>query len=235
MWLFKGTTHGGIRQSHSLEIMRMAIDDAANTQRSERLTAILAHLKDEGLKQGLVASELNVPSNYLSDLRYARRAITEPFARTLCSQFGVNFTWFWTGQGKAQTPRIRIEGTRPETSAMLPILTQLHAGPPREGDMWDGSLLPLAGRSAEEASKATLPYILRVSAADATDALPENALILISQGPSKSSGMAVVRNRGSLMLAREDGDRWVAVRTGRRIPEEAELIGYALGIVWSPL
>ncbi|MCH8829378.1 MAG: hypothetical protein IID45_07350 [Planctomycetes bacterium] len=213
----------------------MAIEDPDNTQRSQRLTDILTHLKDEGLKQGLVASELNVPSNYLSDLRYARRVITEPFARTLCSQFGVNFTWFWTGQGKAQTPKIRAEGTRSENSAMLPILSQLHVGSPREGDTWDGSLLPLAGRSAEEASKATLPYILRVSAADAGPGLPEHSLILISQGTSKSSGMAVVRSRGSLTLAREEGDRWVAVRKGRRISEKAELVGYALGIVWSPL
>ena len=213
----------------------MAIDDNENAGRAERLTTILNHLKGGGLSQSQVANELNVPSNYLSDLKRKQRVITEPFARMLSSQFGVSFVWFWTGRGKAQLPRIRTEGTRPEHSAMLPILSQLHSGPPREEETWDGSLLPLAGRSAEEASNATLPYILRVSAADATAGLPENALILISQGISKSSGMAVVRSHGSLMLAREDGNRWVAVRTGRRIPEKAELIGRALGIVWAPL
>jgi len=213
----------------------MAIDDPKNARRAERLTTILGHLKDEGLKQSQVADELNVPSNYLSDLKRKQRVITEPFARTLCSQFGVNFTWFWTGRGKAQTPRIRAEGTRSENSPMLPILSQLHAGPPREGDTWDGSLLPLAGRSAEEASKATLPYILRVSSADAAVGLPEHSLILISQDTSKSSGMAVIRSRGSLMLAREEGNRWVAVRNRRRISEKAELVGYARGIVWAPL
>jgi hypothetical protein len=213
----------------------MTIDDPENASRAERLTTILGHLKDEGLKQSQVANELNVPSNYLSDLKRKQRVITEPFARMLSSQFGFSFTWFWTGRGKAQVPSIRTEGTRPEHSAMLPILSQLHAGPPREGETWDGSLLPLAGRSAEEASNATLPYILRVSAADATVKLPENALILISQSTSKSSGIAVVRSRGSLMLAREEGDRWVAVRKSRRISEKAEHVGYALGIVWSPL
>lgn len=213
----------------------MTIDDPENARRAERLTTILGQLKDAGLNQSLVADELNVPSNYLSDIKNQQRAITKPFARTLSSQFAISLTWFWTGQGKAESPKIRTEGTRPENSVMLPILSQLHAGPPREGETWDGSLLPLAGRSAEEASKAAAPYILRVSADDATVALPENALILISQGKSKSSGMAVIRNRGSVMLARADGNRWVAVRTGRRISERAELIGYALGIVWAPL
>ena len=213
----------------------MTIDSPENARRAERLGTILGQLRDAGLKQSLVANELNIPSNYLSDLKNQQRAITEPFARALSSQFGVSFTWLWTGQGKAQTPKIRTEGTRPEHSVMLPILLQLHAGAPREGETWDGSLLPLAGRSAEEASNATLPYILRVSAADATVGLSENALILISQGKSKSSGMAVVRSRGSLMLAREDGGRWVAVRKGKRISEKAELVGYALGIVWAPL
>jgi plasmid maintenance system antidote protein VapI len=213
----------------------MTIDDPENARRADRLITILDHLKAEGLNQTLVANELNIPANYLSDVKNQQRAMTEPFARALSSHFGVSFTWFWTGQGKAQTPKTKTEGTRPEQTVMLPILSQLHIGPPREGETWDGSLLPLAGRSAEEASKATLPYILRVSSADAAVGFPENALILLSQDTSKSSGMAVVRSRGSLMLAREEGNRWVAVRNGRRISEKAELVGYALGIVWSPL
>ena len=43
----------------------MTIDDPENAQRAERLTTILSQLKDEGLKQSLVANELNIPSNYL--------------------------------------------------------------------------------------------------------------------------------------------------------------------------
>lgn len=213
----------------------MKIDDDDNRRRAERLTKILDHLKDEGLKQSRVAKELNLPSNYLSDLKRQHRIITETFARTLSSQFGVSYSWFWTGEGKAQIPRIKTEGTQPEHLVMLPVLPQLHEGPPRQSAFWDGSLLELCGRSAEEASKATNPYILRVSADDMTTWFPRNSLLLISQETERSSGMAVVQRRGDLILARKDGGRWVSIRTGRQIPTKAEIIGHALGVVWAPL
>lgn len=213
----------------------MKIDDDDNHGRAERLAQVLDHLKREGLKQGRVAIELSVPQNYLSDLKHERRVITEPFARMLSGQFGVSYTWFWAGEGRAQLPRIRTEGTRPEHSVMLPILSQLHEGPPRQAEIWDGSLLELCGRSAEEASKAANPYILRVSTDDITNWLPGHSLLLISQDRLRPSGMAVVRSQGKLLLARKDGQRWINIRTGRQTPAKAEIIGHALGIVWAPL
>jgi len=66
-------------------------DDVESTSqgRTARLAQLLEQLAARGVKQREVAFELNLPTQYLSDLKHGRRPVSEPFARRFAEAMGV--------------------------------------------------------------------------------------------------------------------------------------------------
>ena len=80
-------------------------------QVSARLKQVFADLADRGITQRHAAIELNVPPQYLSDVKNGHRSLTEPFARRIAEVYGVSFVWLVSGQGTKNTSRLDVRGT----------------------------------------------------------------------------------------------------------------------------
>ena len=67
-------------------------DDVESTSqgRTARLAQLLEQLAARGVKQREVAFELNLPTQYLSDLKHGRRPVSEPFARRFAEAYRVS-------------------------------------------------------------------------------------------------------------------------------------------------
>jgi hypothetical protein len=181
---------------------------------------------------------LNVPANYLSDLKHGHRDITDTFARHFALVYGINATWLLTGDGEA--PRIKLAGAGelPATTLFLPLLTTPYVGDPRAAPGWDGSVIEVSGRAAAEAGQATHPYVLRASSDHRNGRVRRSDLLLISQtrmDTKPQDALAIMRHRNPCWIARRGETGWICSRSGRVLDVAAECIGLCFGIVWGPL
>ncbi len=86
------------------------------------------------------------------------------------------------------------------------------------------------------AVRASKPYILRIACDDVDGRLRKNDLVLVSQKSTGTAMIEIVRYRGRIVLARQDGSgEWKAIDTGRRITAKTKVVGRCLGIVWATL
>ena len=203
--------------------------------RTARLTQVLAQLAERGVKQSAIACELNVPPQYVSDLRHGRRNLSEPFARRFAEAYRVSASWLLLGEGPRDLPDLAAPGAQSDGACLLPVLSSPDEGDPRHSPHWDGGLLALAGAAAAAAARAKLPFVLRIEGDSPSGRLRKNDLILCCQGPRDDAAFVIVRAAGTAVLAEAAGkDRYKAVASGRLIPG-AEPIGHGIGIVWAPL
>ncbi len=203
--------------------------------RCARIKQLFAELADRGITQRQAAVNLNVPPQYLSDVKNGHRNLTEQFARRIAEHYSVSFAWLVFGEGSKGTPRLDVAGTTKTDTFMLPVLSEPIQGSPTESVAWDGSKLNVSGAAAAMATRATQPYVLRI-ANDVEGRLRKHDLVLVSQESVDSATITVVQHRGRIVLARRDGNgEWKSLETGRRISAKARVVGRCLGIVWATL
>jgi transcriptional regulator with XRE-family HTH domain len=205
-------------------------------QRCARLKQVFADLANRGITQRHAAIELNVPPQYLSDVKNGHRSLTEPFARRIAEVYGVSFVWLVSGQGPKSISRLDVRGTSQTDTVMLPVLAEPIEGDPAVSVAWDGSKLEVSGAAAAIAGRASQPYILRISNNDVDGRLRKNDLVLVSQKSTESTTIELLQHRGRIVLARrESNGGWKVIDTGRAVSAKAKTVGYCLGIVWAKL
>jgi len=205
--------------------------------RCDRLKQVFAELADRGITQRQAAIDLNMPPQYLSDVKNGHRNLTEQFARRIAEHYAVSFAWLVSGEGSKNTPRFDgVGGTTKTDTVMLPVLSEPIEGNPAESVAWDGSKLKVSGAAASMAARASQPYVLRIASDDVDGRLQKYDLVLVSQESTDSATIEVVQHRGRIILARRDENgEWKSLETGRRISTKARVVGRCLGIVWATL
>jgi transcriptional regulator with XRE-family HTH domain len=213
--------------------------DTQNSERAERLDQLLKDLAGNGFSQRQIAAELNVPPNYLSDLRHGQRTITDQFCRSFAHQFQIGNQWLATGEGAISSPQIGPLIAKAAGNLLLPVLSEPHVGDPTQCERWDGCQAEVTGAAAAAAGRAINPYIIRLSGPDCQGRLMACDLILISQQATETGDMAIARHRNRLMIVRKerkgDNDGWLALSSGKRLAGKPEIVGQCLGIVWAGL
>jgi hypothetical protein len=207
----------------------------ANQGRTTRLAQVLEQLAALGVKQREVALELNVPTQYLSDLRHGRRTLSKQFARRLADVYRVSAVWLLHGEGTSDLPNLAAAPVPTAGACLLPVLSAPDHGDPRHSLHWDGGLVSLSGAAAAAAERAKLPFVLRIGADIPSGRLKKNDLVLCSQEPRDDAGIIIVCAKAKAMLAQAAGKaRYKTLAKGSSIPG-AEPIGYCIGIVWAQL
>lgn len=204
--------------------------------RADRLAQFLEMLAQRGIKQRDVAYELNVPTQYLSDLKHGRRTVSEQFARRFAERYRVGAAWLLSGEGSSEPPDLAgVPTSTPGGTRLLPVLSAPDQGDPRGSPHWDGSLAAVTGAAASAVERAMLPFVLRVEADILSGRLRRNDLVLCTQEVRNDAGVVLVRAGGKVLLAQTMvNDQFQDALTGASI-EGAEPIGHCLGIVWAPL
>ena len=185
------------------------------------------------MTQRQIAMELNVPSQYLSDVRCERRPLTDQFARRFAEVYHISATWLLDGYGPMELADLAaIPST--VTTIVLPVL----AAPwreTRESPHWDGSMITVAGAAAVAAQRARQPFVLRLNEDDRSGRLRRNDLLLCSQEPRPDAAIGILfaQERVSLGTTGPRGP-FRGVGSGKAI-RDAEIIGHVVGVVWAVL
>jgi transcriptional regulator with XRE-family HTH domain len=212
-------------------------DTMENTdqERNVRLAQVLEQLAVRGVKQQAVAQELNIPTQYLSDLKHGRRPVSEQFARRFAEVFQIRAVWLLHGEGASEMPNLAAAPAQTAGSCLLPVLSDPDQGEPRHSPYWDGSMITLSGAAAAAAERAKLPFVLRLGVDIPSGRLRKNDLVLCCQELRKDAAIQIVRTKGKAVLAQRDGkDRFKTCPAGNCI-SGGEPVGYCIGIVWAPL
>ncbi len=209
-------------------------------ERGHRLGLVLAMLRESGVSQHDIGVRTGVGSQYVSDVKNGRRALTELFARRLADEFGVDSRWLLTGIGVPPMSTLdQVAGTRRGRSptVVLPVLPELVDGNPRAAACWDGTMVELGIPAAVAAvERAVDPYVLQLGHGDRDGRLRVRDLILISQAAEPEASLAVVRGDGFLRLVRcSRSGRWRDVENGDPLADNPEVIGRGIAIVWGSL
>lgn len=206
--------------------------------RSNRLAQLLDKISAQGFSQRQVAMELNVPPQYLSDLRHARRHMTEAFARRFAEAYNVSINWLLTGQGSEESLQVVQAGAGGTGGTYcLPVLNAPCIGDPRHSRAWDGSTIVVAGAAAAAVERARLPYVLRMGGHDTTGRFQQHDLVLCSQDIRSDSSFALVRLSGEeICVARQDDQGQFKIPGKREsLLRSMEILGHCVGIIWAPL
>lgn len=210
--------------------------NALQKGRAKRLDQLLDNLAGQGFTQQKIAAELGIPPNYLSDLRHARRAITDQFCHTFGQQFLISFQWLASGEGSKSSPQISPLKAAAIGNLVLPVLPKPYTGDPRHCQEWDGCQLEITGAAAAAAGRASSPYILRLASHDNAGRLKLGDLILISQSATGVSEIVILKHRNQLLLARKDKKNdWLTLSSGKHLSAKTDIVGQCLGIVWAGL
>jgi transcriptional regulator with XRE-family HTH domain len=218
----------------------MTVDakDETLADRAARFSEFLASAKQHGMSQTKVAARLDVPRQYVTNVKNGDRVFTESFARRVAEEFDVDHLWLLNGTGSMQRPSLFTQPKVPAgaDSTVLPLLTELVSGEPRRSSAWDGAVVSINGPAVYLVGDAVHSYVYRVSDDDSSGRLKRGDLVLICQGEPQDSpstlALLAVGERPTLAWSTDDG-RWKSTRTGRVVSAESEAIGYCLGIVWA--
>ncbi len=216
-----------------------------NVEVQKRVRRVLQELADKGLAPRSIAARLEIPVQYLSDYKAARRTLSERIARRLGDEFGVNWKWLLGRRDTTPYPsrkdRIILRSEREKNR--LPIFADPIEGDPRLHSQWDGGSAEVGGAAREKVGQASQPYLLRFGADDCQQRLCRGDLILISQSvlPANSGSekaIQVIRDGAGLCLARRLADgRWQRLESNNpdALPECCTIHGHAVGIAWGAL
>jgi transcriptional regulator with XRE-family HTH domain len=202
--------------------------------RQQRLAYTLSRLIERGQTQRQIASALNVPPQYLSDVKNGHRTITEPFLRRIAEVYRVSFDWLMDGEGPESVPQFDAAHGTATSGVILPVLTVPAEGDPGISSDWDGSQIIVAGAPAVIASRAKWPYVLRYEGEDGTRRLANGDLLLITEAGEAPSELMIVKAGRTLRLARHDQGQWYSLDANPRVLKRLKLVGAVRGIVWAP-
>jgi hypothetical protein len=202
----------------------------------QRFNDLLTMLAEQGVNQVQLASRTGIPTQYLSDIKHARRPMTELVARRIGGEFSINYKWLMGQSELMDSSESLSESSVTNRFPGVPVFPHPIEGEPRSQQSWDGTMIELSGPAASKLTTAKWPYILRFAHNDCAGRLHRGDLILISQSANANAEIFVVRHRKKAFLARKNNDEtWMRVAKGVVLPETCPCIGYAIGIIWSSL
>ena len=207
----------------------------ANQGRTARLAEVLAQLAARGVKQQDVALELNVPPQYISDLRHNHRKLSEPFARRFAEVYRISAAWLLRGEGPSNLTDLARPSSQTAGVCLLPVLSDPDTGDPRQSPHWDGSVVAVTGAAAAAAERAKFPFVLRIANDAPPGRLAKNDLVLCSQESRDDAAVMIVRVEGKAVLAQTAGEHLFRALMNGALLAGAEPIGCCIGIVWAPL
>jgi hypothetical protein len=216
------------------------MNEIANDQveMRKRLIRVLDSLAERGTTQQTISQTVGVPAQYLSDVKNARKPLSELFARRLAECYGFDYHWLMMQGGD---PPSFLEGAGHETtpgrtSVQLRAFDRPIYGEPRSHPEWDGTLVDVSGAASAQAQAAKDPYILRFRKTDTQGVLRRNDLILVSQGVNPHAEIEVVREGKLCFLARRSKDgTWRRIANNQPLRAQAHPVGYCVGLVWRVL
>jgi hypothetical protein len=203
--------------------------------RQQRLAKVVGRLTSQGQTQRQIAMELNVPTQYLSDVKTGQRSITEPFARRAAEVCRVKFPWLMHGEGPETAPQFKEVPSATTAGTTLPVLLAPVSGDPATTPGWDGCQIVVAGAPAAIASRAKWPYVLRYDGKDSQTRLVAGDLLLITEPGDVQCEFMIFSHRGKLRMARYKQGAWHPLQGRQKIPANAEAVGAVQGIVWASL
>jgi transcriptional regulator with XRE-family HTH domain len=200
---------------------------------ARRLEKLLQVLEAQGLTQAEVARRTGISGTFLNDLKTRRKPLRELVARRMAEAFSLDHRWLLAEAGTLDIVPIGAGTSAPEADTVwLPLLPHPVRGRPHDSRAWDGSHVPLCGLAAARARGATHPYVLRFSSRDLEGELKRHDLILISQSPSDSVTISVIKEGRKLCLARRTPNGWRRLAKQGDLDKDRPLFGHVLGIVW---
>lgn len=209
------------------------MSDEATRKIAARLIDLLEAAAARGVTQQQIAAASRLPSQYLSDLKYGRRPLTELAARRLADGLGVSYLWL-LGVDESESAA-DLRGGR-SSVLFLPVLSHPTEGEPRLSKAFQGRMIEISGPGAVEASRARLPYVLEFNNPDVLGRLRRKDLVLVCQSRRDDAEIQVVKHRSKLYLARcaEDG-YWKRVANGSELPPDSPSVGHVVAVMWGRL
>jgi transcriptional regulator with XRE-family HTH domain len=201
---------------------------------AQRLTELLEKLGREGFNQSQVAGAVGLTPQYLSDIRHSHRPLSELVARRLADRFQVDYRWLLAREVRRPQTELGSPSV-PDANAWLPVVPHPVEGEPRVHPRWDGTYVQVPAIAAPLLALALHPYVLRFGHNDVEGRIHKHDLVVISQSPSKSAEISVVRSGNKCFLARRKGRRWVRLANRRELGSDCVVVGHCLGIAWSAL
>lgn len=202
---------------------------------ARRFFELLQSLGRQGISQAQVARRANVPPQYVSDVRNARRPLTELFARRLADEFDFNFQWLLGLEDSPDRPVLSVPPAPREKKFWLPMIGEPIAGEPREHPRWSGAYTELSGVAAAKATQVVQPYVLQLGHGDRDGRLRKGDFVLVSQATAENAELSIVRCGKKILLARKKGAKWLRVATGEPLRGDCHVTGHCVGVVWSAL
>lgn len=216
--------------------MKHASDDISKSHPSEHFQELLASLERQGLKQKQVAARLQMPPQYISDVKVGRRQMTELFARRVGAEFDVDYLWLLANSQGREPPRMRSQEAVSVARLWLPVLGRPTEGDPKLATQWDGTTIEIAGAAAAQAQAAVHPYVLRIDREDPKGELRTSDLVLVSQTENVHARIYVIQSGRQILLARQGSQfRWEPLIRERLASAEIRIVGACLGLIWRSL
>lgn len=201
----------------------------------QRFQQLLNDLAEMGLTQREIADRVNIPPQYVSNLKTGQREMKELVARRFGTVFGYNYEWLLGNSDKRNAPTIPSTLTE-SLSRKFPVLDLLIEGDPQSNEDWDGTFAELSGAAAVRVRSCRTPYVLRCSIDDLQGRIRQRDLLLISQEAREDAEIHVVRYRKRLVLARAGAEgRYQRVSDGQELNAECTVVAHCVGIVWASL
>lgn len=205
----------------------------------QRFQQLLNDLAERGLTQREIAERVNIPPQYVSNLKTGHREMKELVARRFGTVFGYNYEWLLGNSDKRNAPTIAstIAPTPTESlSRKFPALDLLIEGDPQANERWDGTFAELSGAAAVRVRSCRTPYVLKCTIDDLQGRIRQRDLLLISQEAREDAEIHVVRHRKRLVLARAGAEgRYQRVSDGQELAAECTVVAHCVGIVWASL
>jgi transcriptional regulator with XRE-family HTH domain len=203
---------------------------------TQRFSHFLELLKEQGYTQTLVAAELGMLPQYLSDVNRGQRPVTELLARRMGQEFDVNFEWLLGSSGSMENPSSQSKSEKASSTVWLPLFPHPIEGEPRVHSRWNGACVEVTGVAAAKLVLAKHPYVLCLDHDDQEGRLRQGDFLLISQAIDKAAQISVVRYRQKSFLARRNPDgSWRRVANENVLPAASPVTGHCVGILWSSL
>ena len=200
--------------------------------RFDQLLTIL--VKDEGLTQRDIAARVNIPAQYVSNLKTGQRTLTELIARRFGTVFHCNYQWLLGQSDDMAVPAMDTPAGE-SSGRWIPVFDELFEGDPRSNTGWDGAMVELSGAAAARVRQCHRAYVLRSSVDDVGGRIRQRDLLLISQSVDHIADIHVVHHRKRLLLSRmsEDGTQ-LRISDGQPLAG-CTVVGHCTGIVWASM
>jgi transcriptional regulator with XRE-family HTH domain len=201
----------------------------------QRFEELLEKLAKQGLTQRKVAERVNIPAQYVSNLKTGQRTLTELTARRFGAVFDCNYQWLLGHSDDKSVPKFE-EAAGDPSGRCVPVFDELIEGDPKLNKGWDGTMVELSGAATARMRQSPRAYVLRSSVEDVDGRIRQRDLLLMSQSVEAKAEIHVVRHRKRLVLTRMGVDgQQLRISDGQALVGTGEVVGHCAGIVWASM